>query len=123
MQTLAGFSIALVVLMFSANLVAIHYTRGALRAAAAAGARAGAMAGGSWESCELRAETVLFGDSGLLRGPYGSDARVRCIHLGTTVQAIGSATAPWWIDVLPPAELQVAAEAVVERVPVQASPP
>jgi hypothetical protein len=116
-QAAVGLAIAVVVLMFAANLVAMHFTRGVLQAAAHAGARAGALADGTSELCELRAETMLRGESGLLRGPYGSDARISCLMLGDTVRASGRATVAWWIDVLPPVELQVAAEAAIESTP------
>lgn len=121
-QALVGLSLAIIAIMFAANLVAMHYTRGALRVAATAGARAGALFGSSPESCERRAGAVLFGETGLLRGPYGSDARVRCTHVGATVRAVASATAVWWIDVFPPVTLRVAVEVAAETRPAEALP-
>ena len=108
---------AMIVVTFAANIVAMQYTRGALRAAATAGVRSGALVGGTAELCEIRAAAVLRGDGGLLRGPYGSDARVECRQIDARVEASGSATVAWWIDVLPPVVLQVSAEAVAERLP------
>ncbi len=116
-QSILGFAMALVVLTFAANVVAMHYTRGALRAAVVAGVRAGALVGGTAESCENRAESVLRGDSGLLRGPYGSDARVECRLVDERMEASGSVTVSWWIEVLPPIALRVSAEAVAEGLP------
>ncbi len=116
-QSILGFAMALVVLTFAANVVAMHYTRGALRAAVVAGVRAGALVGGTAEVCEVRAEAVLRGDSGLLRGPYGSNALVECSLVDERIEASGSATVSWWIDVLPPMVLRVSAEAVVEGLP------
>lgn len=122
-QTLVGLSLAVIVLLLAANLVVIQYTRAALTAAAAAGVRTGSLVGGSAESCERRAAAVLFGENGLLHGPYGSDARVRCTHRGKTMQAVGTATAVWWLEELPPVRLRVAAEAAVETRKGPALPP
>ena len=115
-QSAVGLAIAIVILMFAANIVAMHYTRGALRSAVSAGARAGALAGGTIEACESRAELVLRGESRLLRGPYGSDARVLCVRLGGTIEAIGTVTGSWWIDEFPAVRLRVTAEATIESV-------
>lgn len=92
----------------------MQYTRGALRAAVLAGARTGALAGGTVEACEERAEGVLRGETGLLRGPYGADAHVTCARLAGTVRASGIVTVAWWFEYLPPVELRVSAESAVE---------
>jgi hypothetical protein len=124
-QTLVGFGAALVVLVGVANLVAVHYVGLSMRAAADAGARAGALVGGSTDSCAARAEAVLRGPGGLLRGPYGSEVGVDCRRIDGSMEATASVVLRWWWDVLGPIPLRVTSESVLEDVPattVTASP-
>jgi hypothetical protein len=120
-QWSAGLAIGIVVFVFAANLVLVQYTGGALQAATDLGARAGAVIGGTPDACRRRAEEVLRGEGGLLRGPYGRLVSVTCREVGERIEATASATLPWWLDVLPPVSLEITSEAVAERV--EDSPP
>ena len=125
-QWSVGFALGIVVLLLAANVVAIHYTAGALQAAAAAGARSGALLDGTVEGCEERAADVLRGEFGLLRGPYASGAAVVCRDLGERVEAVGSVTLAWWLDGLPSVTIRTRADAAVESsvtVPLEGSQP
>ena len=109
-----GFGLGIVTLLFAANVVAMHYTRGAMQAAAVAGARSGALAGGTAESCHARAEDVLHGENGLLRGPYADSASVACAYADGLMEAVGTASLHWWLDVLLAVSVRVIAHAVLE---------
>jgi hypothetical protein len=88
--------LTMVALLFIANLAAMQYTAGAVRAAAAAGARSGAMFPASADDCLAAAEAVLRGESGLLRGPIGREAAVHCSVNADHVAVVVSARVPWF---------------------------
>lgn len=116
-QWSAGFALALVFVVFVANIVAIQYVKAAVAAAAEAGVRSGSVAGGSVDDCSRRAEEVLRGSEGLLTGPLGDAAGVVCRYEGMSMQAIGRATVAWWLGLLPPVRVEVRAGAPIEGDP------
>ena len=121
-----GFAFGLIALLLGANVVAIQYTRCALQAAADAGARTGAVVGGTTGDCQRRAESVLHGEGGLLRGSLGETAVVRCSRDERLVEATGSASLGWWLDLLSRVTVEARAHAVVENPqlgPAEASQP
>jgi len=110
-------SFTLVLLLGLANLVALQYGQGAIRTAVDEGARYGAFVGNGQEECEARADDVLRGDSGLLRGTLGDTIVVRCEIDGAVMRAIATGTFDWWIGGLPAVDVRMAGEAVVEVPP------
>ena len=103
-------------LIFAAvvNMVAIQYQLGAVRVAVDEGARHGAAAGSSAADCRLRAESIIRGESGLLRGALGRDIEVDCRELGGEMIATASGFSPWWVGGLSDNEFSYEGRAVLE---------
>jgi hypothetical protein len=110
-------SFTLVLLLGLVNLVAMQYGQGAIRTAVDEGARYGAFLGNSRDECESRAEDVLRGDSGLLRGTLGDTIVVQCEVDGELMRATATGTFDWWIGGLPSIDVRMIGEAVIEVAP------
>jgi hypothetical protein len=108
-------AISLVVLVVAANLVVLVYARGVVRAAVDEGARSGSRAGGSVDSCELRAASVL-GD--LLGGAMRRSVAVVCRAEPGAMTARADARFAGWVGALVPTwSFTIEARVVEERVP------
>lgn len=110
-------ALTMVLLLGLANLVAMQYGRGAIRTAVDEGARYGAFLGNGIDECVDRAEQVLRGDSGLLRGTMGDSISVACELDADVMRATATGTFDWWVGGLPPIDVQLVGEAVVEAGP------
>ncbi|MDJ0961455.1 MAG: hypothetical protein QNJ88_12415 [Acidimicrobiia bacterium] len=110
-------ALTMVLLLGVVNLIAMQYGRGAVRTALDEGARYGALLGNDGEDCEQRAEMVLRGDSGLLRGTLGDSITVTCQVVGDTMRATAVGTFDWWVGGLPPVEFTMIGDAVAEQPP------
>lgn len=86
-------------LVFAAvvNVVTIQYQLGAVRVAVDEGARHGAAAGSLTEDCKRRAESIIRGESGLLRGSLGEGIEVTCREVGGEMIATATGVSPWWV--------------------------
>ncbi len=110
-------ALTMVLLLGVVNLIAMQYGRGAVRTALDEGARYGAFLGNDWEDCERRAEMVLRGDTGLLRGTLGESIVVTCGVVGDVMQATAVGSFEWWVGGLPAVDFAMVGEAVLEEVP------
>lgn len=110
-------ALTLVLLLGITNLVALQYGQGAIRTAVDEGARYGAFLGNGLAECEDRAETVLRGETGLLRGSIGDSIVVRCEVDGDLMRATATGTFEWWIGGLPDVDVNMVGEAVIEAAP------
>lgn len=117
MQWAVMLALTIVLLLGVANLIAMQYGQGAIRTALDEGARYGAFLGNDWEDCEQRAENVLRGDSGLLRGTLGDSISVRCEAVGDLMQATATGSFDWWVGGLPAVDFTMVGEAVLEEAP------
>ena len=81
------------------------------------GRRRCAFLGNSQAECEARADAVLRGDSGLLRGTLGDSIVVECEVDGDLMRATATGTFDWWIGGLPPIDVRMVGEAVIEVAP------
>jgi hypothetical protein len=96
------------------NMVAIQYQLGAVRVAVDEGARYGAAVGSSAQDCRMRAEAILRGESGLLRGALGQDIEVGCREEDGVMIANVSGVSPWWVGGLSNSEFSYEGRAVLE---------
>jgi hypothetical protein len=110
-------SLTLVLLLGLANLVAMQYAHGAIRTAVDEGARYGAFVGNTVIECRERADAVLRGEAGLLRGAMGETIQVRCEVGGDVMRAVASGTFEWWFGGLPQVDVRVVGEALIEAPP------
>jgi hypothetical protein len=110
-------SLTLVLLLGLVNLVAMQYGQGAIRTALDEGARYGAFLGNTVVECENRAEAVLHGDAGLLRGSLGDTIAVRCEIDGDLMRAVATGSFDWWLGGLPDVDIRMVGEAVIEAPP------
>jgi hypothetical protein len=108
---------AMVLLLMVANLVAIQYGGGAVRAAVDEGSRYGAFLGAGEEACEQRATDMLRGDGGLLRGSLGDTIRVVCAPVAGVMRATATGSFEWWIGGLPDVDVEFVGEALIEPEP------
>jgi hypothetical protein len=105
---------SMLILAAAVNVVAIQYQLGVVRVAVDEGARHGAAVGSSTDDCRLRAESVIRGESGLLRGALGQDIEVSCRELNGEIIATATGVSPWWIGGLPDDEFVYEGRAVLE---------
>lgn len=105
---------SMLILAAVVNAVAIQYQLGAVRVAVDEGARHGAAVGASTDDCRLRAESIIRGESGLLRGTLGQGIEVSCRELDGEVIATATGTSPWWVGGLPDDEFVFEGRAVLE---------
>ena len=110
-------ALTLVLLLGVANLVAMQYGQGAIRTAVDEGARYGAFLGSSTIECEQRANSVLRGEHGLLRGTLGDSIVVRCEIDADVMKASATGTFDWWVGGLPAVQITMIGEAVIEAAP------
>jgi hypothetical protein len=108
-------SIAMVLLVLIANLIAFQYGAGAIRAAVDDGARWGSALGRGVEDCEVRAKDVLRGDSGLLRGGLGDSIAVACTSDGAVMAARATGRFEWWVGGLAGVDIDIEGRSVVEQ--------
>lgn len=103
-------------LIFAAvvNVVTIQYQLGAVRVAVDEGARHGAAVGSSTEDCSQRAQSIIRGKSGLLRGSLGEDIEVICREFGGEMIATATGVSPWWIGGLSDTGFVLEGRAVLE---------
>ena len=105
-----GFSMLFFVLL--ANLMAVQYGRGVVRAALDEGARHGARYGASGSACQDRIREVV---GGLLGGVMGSGVSYRCEGDSIRTRASAEVVFPAWLPAIPEFRFQMAATAAVER--------
>ncbi len=105
-----GFSMLFFVLL--ANLLAVQYGRGVVRAALDEGARHGARYGAGAAECETRIQTVL---AGLLAGEMGSGVSYQCVSEGAETKALAQVHFPGWLPGVPDFRFEMAASAATER--------
>ena len=110
-------ALTLVLLLGVVNLVAMQYGQGAIRTAVDEAARFGAFLGSDELACEERAERVLHGDGGLLRGTLGDSIVVTCEIDGDVMRATATGTFDWWVGGLPSIGVVIVGEAVLEVAP------
>ena len=110
-------ALTIVLLLGVVNLIAMQYGQGAVRTALDEGARYGAFLGNDGGDCEQRAEMVLRGDTGLLRGTLGDSITVTCGVVGDTMQATAIGSFDWWVGGLPAVEFTMVGVAVIEQPP------
>jgi hypothetical protein len=96
------------------NAVTIQYQLGAVRVAVDEGARYGAAAGALTADCEQRVGSILYGDSGLLRGSLGDGITVSCWEVGGEMVASARGVSPWWMGGLADGEFTIEGRAVIE---------
>ena len=110
-------SLVMVLLAMVANVIALQYGGGAVRAAVDEGARVGAFLDGGRDQCEEHAMRVLRGDGGLLRGTLGDSLTVQCTPDGSVMRAIATGTFEWWLGGLPDVDFTIIGEAIIEEAP------
>ena len=114
-------ALAMVLLAVVANVVVSQYVRGATQLAADEGARFGSALGGDALVCEARAELVLRGSHGLLRGPAGDAVAVTCFvdaSGGSTVMvAVGAGILSAWLPGWGSIPFRIESRSVVELPP------
>lgn len=110
-------TLAIVLLALIANIVAMQYGAGAMRAAADEGARAGALLDHTTADCERRADDVLHGDHGLLQGSLGDGVSVVCSVDGDVMRATAHGAFEWWVGGFAPVPVTVSGEAILETPP------
>lgn len=110
-------SLVMVLLALIANVIALQYGGGAVRAAVDEAARVGAFLGSGPDRCEEHAVRVLRGDGGLLRGTLGDGVSVNCAVVGEVMRATATGSFEWWLGGLPDVEYSIVGEAVIEVAP------
>jgi hypothetical protein len=110
-------SLAMVFLALITNVIAMQYGHGAVRAAVDEAARFGASLGQNTDECEAKAEEILRGRSGLLRGRLGDSVVVRCAESGGVMTATATGAFEWWAGGLPDVSFTLVGEAVIEEAP------
>ena len=103
---MVGFS--LLVVVWFANVIAMTYGRGVVRAALDEGARAGSRLTASISECEARAEEVL---ASLLGGTMGRELRIVGTATPTEVRASATGTVRSWMPPVPDWGLDMSASA------------
>jgi hypothetical protein len=98
-----------------ANVIAFQYGGGAIRAAVDEGARWGAALGRTADECAERADRILRGESGLLRGGLGESIVVTCGDAGGVMVARATGQFDWWVGGLPKIDIDIEGRSVVER--------
>jgi hypothetical protein len=106
MLLVVGFS--LLVVVWFANVIAMTYGRGVVRAALDEGARAGSRLTASVGECEARAEEVL---ASLLGGTMGRELRIVCTATPTEVRASATGIFRSWMPPVPDWGLDMSASA------------
>jgi hypothetical protein len=110
-------SLVMVFLAMITNVIAMQYGHGAIRAAVDEAARFGASLGNDTTLCEAKAEQVLRGPGGLLRGRLGDGVVVQCTESGGVMTATATGAFEWWAGGLPDVSFTLIGEAVVEEAP------
>ena len=110
-------SLAMVFLAMATNVIAMQYGHGAVRAAVDEAARYGASLGRDADGCEAKAEEILRGRGGLLRGRLGDGVVVRCSQSGGVMTATATGSFEWWAGGLPDVSFTLVGEAAVEEAP------
>ena len=95
-----------------ANLMAVQYGRGVVRAALDEGARQGARYGAAGAACEDRIREVL---GGLLGGEMGSGVSYGCEEGPRRTRAKAEVVFPAWLPGVPEFRFEMAATAAAER--------
>jgi hypothetical protein len=114
-QWVVMISFAMVLLLMIANVIAFQYGGGAIRAAVDEGARWGAALGRTADECAERADRILRGESGLLRGGLGESIVVTCGDAGGVMVARATGQFDWWVGGLPKIDIDIEGRSVVER--------
>jgi hypothetical protein len=110
-------SLVMVFLALITNVIAMQYGHGAVRAAVDEAARFGASLGHDTDRCEAKAEEILRGRGGLLRGRLGDGVVVRCTESGGVMTATATGAFEWWAGGLPNVSFTLAGGAVIEEAP------
>ena len=110
-------ALVMVLLALVANVVALQYGGGAVRAAVDEGARVGAFLDSDAARCEAHATAVLRGDGGLLRGRLGDSITIDCEPVGDVMRATATGSFEWWLGGLPDVTFTIVAEATLELEP------
>ncbi len=95
-----------------ANLLAVQYGRGVVRAALDEGARHGARYGASAAACEDRIRSVM---AGLLAGEMGSGVSYWCSKGTARTEALARVVFPSWLPGVPNFRFEMGATAATER--------
>ncbi len=114
LQYVAASALALVLLVFAANLLVDVYVRAAVRDALDEGVRAAAPLGGTAGDCAARASDTLHG---LVRGVFARAVTIRCGVRDGTVTADAGVSLPAFVGGLPPWSFTLHAEARQEGPP------
>lgn len=118
---MAAIGLAVVMIAFVAQVVAVQYGLAAVRRAADEGARAGSALGAGIEVCEHRAEQVLRGPRGVLSGELGRSITVQCWVDEASdpphVVAIGRGELGLEFPLLGSTYVEVSGSAVIEQEP------
>lgn len=117
MQWAIMISLVMVFLALITNVIAMQYGHGAVRAAVDEAARFGASLGHDTAGCEAKAEEILRGRGGLLRGRLGDGVVVRCTESGGVMMATATGAFEWWAGGLPDVSFTLVGEAVIEEAP------
>jgi len=113
--------IAMTLLIFVTNAVAIQYASGAVRTAVDEAARVGARLEGTTSECVDHAEEVLRGQGGLLRGTMGDSISFTCAVVGPVMVASATGEFEWWFGGVPSISVDIEGRSVIEPV-VEAAP-
>jgi hypothetical protein len=113
--------IAMTLLIFVSNAVAIQYASGAVRTAVDEAARLGARLDGTTAECVDHAEEVLRGQGGLLRGTMGDSITFSCSIDGAVMVASATGEFEWWFGGVPTIAVDIQGRSVIEPV-VEAAP-
>ena len=109
--------IAMVLMAMLLNLVTFQYAQGAVQTAVDEAARAGSALDGSIGVCQSRANEILHGRTGLLRGRLGQGLTVSCVVAGNQMVATASGSFQWWVGGLPDIVVQIEGRSVLELAP------
>lgn len=116
-QMIAAIALSMLLLTALANVLAVQYARGVVRAALDEGARAGtrvAAADVGRDRCQSQAAAAL---SQLLGGSLGADIAVQCTVGPERVEATARGSFAGWLPGVPSFPVELAAVAVREVVP------
>ena len=106
--------IAMTLLILVSNAIAIQYAQGAVRTAVDEAARHGARLDGTVAECEARAEEVLRGQGGLLRGTMGDTISLACAVDGPAMVATATGEFEWWLWGLPGIDVEIEGRSIIE---------
>ena len=108
--------IAMTLLIFVTNAVAIQYASGAVRTAVDEAARVGASLDGTPAECVEHAEEVLRGRGGLLRGTMGDAITFACTVDGPVMVARATGEFEWWFGGVPAIGVDIQGRSVIEPI-------